>query len=47
MNSGKERSADTFLAGVIGGWLVFGERNAINEQVCRSDFELLFYGVED
>ncbi|PLW09695.1 hypothetical protein PCANC_20202 [Puccinia coronata f. sp. avenae] len=33
MNSGKERSADTFLAGVIGGWLVFGERNAINEQI--------------
>jgi len=33
MNGGKEKSADTFLAGVIGGWLVFGERNAINEQI--------------
>ncbi|KAH9471304.1 hypothetical protein MJO28_002833 [Puccinia striiformis f. sp. tritici] len=33
LNQGKERSADTFLAGLVGGWLVFGERNAINEQI--------------
>jgi hypothetical protein len=32
-NGGKERSLDTFLAGVIGGYVVFGERTAINEQV--------------
>lgn len=32
-NGGKERSADTFLAGLIGGYIVFGERTAINEQV--------------
>lgn len=30
---GKQRKADTFFAGLIGGWYVFGERNAINEQV--------------
>lgn len=35
INGGKERSLDTFVAGLLGGYLVFGERNAINEQVCR------------
>ncbi|BGP39667.1 hypothetical protein JCM10450v2_003637 [Rhodotorula kratochvilovae] len=30
---GKERSMDTFWAGLIGGWAVFGERNAVNEQI--------------
>lgn len=33
LNGGKPRSIDTFLAGLIGGWWVFGERNAVNEQV--------------
>jgi hypothetical protein len=33
-NGGKEKSADSFLAGLIGGYLVFGDRTAINEQVC-------------
>ncbi|KAK2462063.1 hypothetical protein APHAL10511_006526 [Amanita phalloides] len=32
-NGGKERSVDTFIAGLIGGYLVFGERNAVNEQI--------------
>lgn len=32
-NGGKERNFDTFFAGLVGGYLVFGERNAINEQV--------------
>jgi peroxisomal membrane protein 4 len=32
---GKERKFDTFFAGLIGGWAVFGERNAVNEQVRR------------
>lgn len=40
LNGGKERSADTFMAGLLGGYLVFGERNAINEQV--SYYKLLF-----
>lgn len=30
---GQERALDTFVAGLVGGWWVFGERNAINEQV--------------
>jgi peroxisomal membrane protein 4 len=32
-NGGKERSGDSFLAGCLAGWYVFGERNAVNEQV--------------
>ncbi len=33
VHGGKERSADTFIAGLLGGYIVFGERNAVNEQV--------------
>jgi peroxisomal membrane protein 4 len=33
INGGKERNVDTFIAGLIGGYIVFGERNAVNEQV--------------
>ncbi|OCH96635.1 peroxisomal membrane protein 4 [Obba rivulosa] len=33
VNGGKERSADTFIAGLLGGYLVFGDRNAVNEQI--------------
>jgi len=32
-NGGKQRNLDTFFAGVIGGYVVFGDRTAINEQV--------------
>ncbi|KAF8898383.1 Tim17/Tim22/Tim23/Pmp24 family-domain-containing protein [Infundibulicybe gibba] len=32
-NGGKERSADSFVAGLIGGYFVFGSRNAVNEQI--------------
>lgn len=35
-NGGKERSLDSFLAGIIGGWVVFGERTTVNEQVRQS-----------
>ncbi|TFL06458.1 Tim17/Tim22/Tim23/Pmp24 family-domain-containing protein [Pterulicium gracile] len=33
VNGGKERSADTFIAGLLGGYAVFGERSAVNEQI--------------
>ncbi|PPQ97167.1 hypothetical protein CVT26_000430 [Gymnopilus dilepis] len=33
LNNGKERNADTFIAGLIGGYFVFGDRNAVNEQI--------------
>jgi peroxisomal membrane protein 4 len=33
-NGGKARSSDTFLAGLLGGYIVFGDRTAVNEQVC-------------
>ncbi|KAI6153379.1 Tim17/Tim22/Tim23/Pmp24 family-domain-containing protein [Pisolithus tinctorius] len=32
-NGGKERSCDTFIAGLIGGYVVFGDRSAVNEQI--------------
>ncbi|KAF8078343.1 Tim17/Tim22/Tim23/Pmp24 family-domain-containing protein [Lyophyllum atratum] len=32
-NGGKERSIDTFIAGLLGGYVVFGDRNAVNEQI--------------
>lgn len=32
-NGGKVRKADTFIAGLIGGYTVFGDRNHVNEQV--------------
>jgi peroxisomal membrane protein 4 len=35
-NGGKERSLDTFVAGLVGGYTVFGDRTAINEQVRTS-----------
>lgn len=34
LNGGAQRSADTFIAGLIGGYAVFGDRNPVNEQVC-------------
>ncbi|KAF5313232.1 hypothetical protein D9619_003356 [Psilocybe cf. subviscida] len=33
LNGGKERSADTFVAGLIGGYFIFSDRNAVNEQI--------------
>ncbi|KAF9535529.1 Tim17/Tim22/Tim23/Pmp24 family-domain-containing protein [Crepidotus variabilis] len=33
LNGGKERDTDTFIAGLLGGYFVFGDRNAVNEQI--------------
>ncbi|KAI9512346.1 peroxisomal membrane protein 4 [Russula earlei] len=33
LNGSKARPHDTFFAGLLGGYYVFGERNAINEQI--------------
>lgn len=33
LNGGKENSSDAFIAGVIGGYLVFGENNNVNQQI--------------
>ena len=30
LNGGKERDMDTFVAGGLGGWWVFGERTAVS-----------------
>jgi len=32
-NDGKKRKFDTFFAGLIGGYVVFGDRTSINEQI--------------
>jgi peroxisomal membrane protein 4 len=36
LHGGKERTADTFVAGLIGGYVIFGDRTAINEQASVS-----------
>ncbi|KAI6133261.1 Tim17/Tim22/Tim23/Pmp24 family-domain-containing protein [Pisolithus croceorrhizus] len=33
VNGGKERECDTFIAGLIGGYVAFGNRSAVNEQI--------------
>ncbi|KAI6045044.1 Tim17/Tim22/Tim23/Pmp24 family-domain-containing protein [Pisolithus marmoratus] len=33
VNGGKERGCDPFVAGLIGGYIVFGDRSAVNEQI--------------
>jgi peroxisomal membrane protein 4 len=42
-NGGKERGADTFIAGLIGGYFVFGERNPVNEQVRHPTYFIFPY----
>lgn len=34
--SGKQSPNHSFIAGLIGGWYMFGERTPINEQVCMA-----------
>ncbi|KAK7463852.1 hypothetical protein VKT23_005787 [Stygiomarasmius scandens] len=33
LNGGKERTTDSFIAGLLGGYVVFGDRTAVNEQI--------------
>ena len=33
LNGGKHADIHTFIAGLLGGYFVFGENNAINQQV--------------
>lgn len=44
-NGGKERRFDSFFAGLVGGYVVFGDRNAINEQVCVTPLAVLSIGL--
>lgn len=37
MNGGKERDLDSLIAGGLGGWWVFGERNAVSESLVNHD----------
>ena len=31
---GEERSIHSLIAGMVGGWVIFGDNNGINRQVC-------------
>jgi len=33
-HEGKQHSVDPFIAGMLGGWYMFGDRTPVNEQVC-------------
>lgn len=33
LHGGKEDTLDTFIAGLVGGWYMFGERTPVNEQI--------------
>ena len=46
-NGGKPRKFDTFFAGLVGGYIVFGDRNAINEQVRSTRSHLVHLGKEN
>ncbi|WFD03400.1 hypothetical protein MOBT1_002089 [Malassezia obtusa] len=37
LTNGKETPDQSFIAGLIGGWYMFGERTPINEQVRNTD----------
>lgn len=36
LNGNKEADIHPFIAGLLGGYYVFGENNSINQQVCQS-----------
>lgn len=38
LNGGKEASIHPFIAGVVGGYYVFGENNSINQQVAMAKY---------
>lgn len=40
---GKERPMDSFLAGLVGGYMVFGENNNVNQQVVFISLSLAVY----
>lgn len=47
LHGGKQNSADTFFAGLAGGYVVFGDRTAINEQVRTRSLSQVFAGNVD
>lgn len=42
---GKEGSGDAFVAGVVGGYLIFGEDNNINQQIVLYLFSRIMMGM--
>ena len=45
MNAGKEEKHHAFVAGLIGGYMVFGENNNINNQINLYLFSRITFGV--
>ncbi|GJJ69968.1 peroxisomal membrane protein 4 [Entomortierella parvispora] len=42
---GKERPLDSFLAGLVGGYMVFGENNNVNQQIVLYLFSRIMMGL--
>ncbi|KAJ3333708.1 Peroxisomal membrane protein 4 [Blyttiomyces sp. JEL0837] len=42
---GKENSGDSFVAGLVGGYIVFGEDNNINQQIVLYLFSRIMVGI--
>lgn len=40
---GKERPLDSFLAGLVGGYMVFGENNNVNQQVITTEAYFILF----
>lgn len=44
-HEGKQHSVDPFIAGMLGGWYMFGDRTPVNEQVCAYHLRRLYFTV--
>ncbi|KAF9351345.1 hypothetical protein BGX26_010637 [Mortierella sp. AD094] len=42
---GKERPMDSFLAGLVGGYIIFGENNNVNQQIVLYLFSRIMMGL--
>ncbi|RHZ69323.1 hypothetical protein Glove_284g82 [Diversispora epigaea] len=45
INGGKEQNAHSFIAGLVGGYFVFGENNNINQQIVLYVFARIMMGL--
>ncbi|KAJ3225072.1 Peroxisomal membrane protein 4 [Clydaea vesicula] len=44
-SKGKESQSDSFVAGLVGGYIVFGENNGINQQIVLYLFSRILVGI--
>ncbi|CAG8463626.1 11645_t:CDS:2 [Scutellospora calospora] len=45
INGGKEQNGHSFIAGLIGGYIIFGENNNINQQIVLYVFARIMIGL--